>query len=33
MLIATPVNTETAAKKVDGAELFPHGEPMRVAAG
>ena len=33
MLIATPVITETLEKKVDGAELFPHGEPMRVAAG
>ena len=33
LLVATPVNTETTEKKVDGAELFPHGEPKRVAVG
>lgn len=33
LLIATPVKTETVEKKTDGTELFPHSEPMRVAAG
>jgi len=33
LLVATPIITETVEKKADGAELFPQGEPKRVAIG
>ena len=33
LLLTTPIKPEPAERKKDGSELFPHGEPQRVAAG